>query len=105
MSTFAWGDFGLNKSDVSVKKMDELTFKIISLASEKRIGLTLGWYISEIPYKESNDLKNGIPFVIMDNPLINVAELLFKGDGIQIFGNNKRVDSGEGSYRRRQYES
>jgi hypothetical protein len=94
LSRRAWGGIEFYRN-LSLKERVDFSFRSVELATNNLIGIKLGWNVSIDFRREFGGATNIVPFELIDNPLTNVAEELFVGDGISIFENEKRVDSGE----------
>lgn len=97
MSTFAWGALELDSafSSQEIHVLTQLSFEITNIAVENRIGILVGGNaVFELPQEPS--AKNGeLQFRLLDDPMTNVAEILFSGDGVKITHSGLRVDTGE----------
>jgi hypothetical protein len=94
LSIRAWGGFIL-KADVIDSEKTKLSFEITKIASENLIGIKLGWNVWPDFRKEYENIPNVMPFELVDNPMTNIAEVIFIGDGIQLYVKGKRTDIGE----------
>jgi hypothetical protein len=94
MSIRSWGGFVLNESMPDTEKI-EFSFQVNKLALENKIGIKLGWNVWPDFRKEYKNQNNVLPFEFIDSPLSDVAQILFSGDGVRLFEEHQRVDSGE----------
>jgi hypothetical protein len=92
MSIRVWGAFKLHNENTTEHEFDDLSFKIVNIATQNQVGIKLGVNVLREFYKEYSGKNQYLPFEIIDNPSTNVAEILFSGQGIEISVGNKRVD-------------
>jgi hypothetical protein len=94
MSMRVWGGLIL-ANNVTIDETKELSFQVMKIASENRVGIKLGWNVSPNSRKEFEGRIEIIPFELVDNPLSDVAQILFSGDGVRQLEKHQRVDLGE----------
>jgi hypothetical protein len=94
MSIRSWGGFIMNDGISDLSKVN-FSFQVNKIALENKIGIKLGWNVTPDFMEEYKYQKNVLPFELADNPMTNVVEILFSGDGVILKEMGKRVDQGE----------
>jgi hypothetical protein len=94
MSIRSWGYLIMN-DNVSNGEKIALSFQVNTMATKNKIGIKFGWNVPPDFRKDYKGQSNVIPFELVDNPMTNVAEILFGGDGVTVKEMGKRVDTGE----------
>jgi hypothetical protein len=98
LSNLAWGILELATQKAEQLTTIELGYHVVACANDCRIGIKLGWNISD-RYLEifkstfQGDLNKYLPFEILDNPVSNVAHLLFSGEGVSDYSDNPDYDA------------
>ena len=95
MSIRAWGAFKVSCAGLSADELINLSFQATMLATRNCIGIKLGVNTTPEFYLQFKQTQNYLPFELVNNPLTNVADVLFIGDCIKLHVNDKRVDYGE----------
>jgi hypothetical protein len=95
MSIRVWGSFVIGESRIPERELSNLLFSIAHFAANNKIGVKLGHNINTAFYKEYSGNNKSLLFELVDHPGMDVAEILFSGDGVTIHYGVERVDFGE----------
>jgi hypothetical protein len=95
MSIRSWGAFKLKDTDISWQDLVELAFKAVEIATKYRIGIIIGFNVKQDHYKEFEGMRDRMPFELLDDPHMNVAQTLFGANGLVEYLREERVDTGE----------
>jgi hypothetical protein len=95
MSTLSWGALILENTKIRGLELSNLAIKIIEIGIRYRIFFSFGAHMSQQYGKEFQGSRGILPFEIVDDPISPVADILFGGDGVEIYYGADQMDSGE----------
>jgi hypothetical protein len=95
MSIKAFGIFDLLNKEIKLIKKVDLSFYIIQKAIDNGVGVNLGGNVFNLCLDRFKNIGQRISFEFIDNPMDINAQVLFNGDGVEIFVHKTRCDTGE----------